>query len=163
MKQFGEIADGQVDAEIRVVLEAGRAVQSGTGVRVGGRTPPSSRHWPAHETSIGINLHRDVLGAPQSPAHNATHPRRLLVLTRAPTTSRARPILIWGLGHAGRWPSSLHQLSRSHRIKSFFRITNLHFYDYSGGLGRVQQGCGCGYRAVLVLSQGHVSLPHRDA
>ena len=25
-----------------------------------------------------------------------------------------------------RWPSSLHQLSRSHRIKSFFRITNLH-------------------------------------
>ena len=40
-----------------------------------------------------------------------------------------------------RLPSSLHQFSRSHRIKSFFRITNLHVLHllYSG---RKVQGCG---------------------
>ena len=136
-------------------LEAGRAVHSGTGVPAGGGTP---RHLPAHGTSIGIDLHGEVLGAPQSPARTTIHPRRLLGLARAPT-SQAGPIFDLGTRTCWhRWPSSLHQLSRSHRIKSFFRITNLHVLQLQW-----QVRLRCEYRAVLVLSQGHVSLLHRDA
>ena len=80
-------------------LEAGRAVHSGTGVPAGGGTP---RHLPAHGTSIQwASICMGRFSAHLSPACTTIHPRRLLVLARAPTTSRARPILIGGLGYAG--------------------------------------------------------------
>ena len=51
---------------------------------------------------MGIDLHEEVPGAPQTPARATVHPKSLLVLASATTTSRVRHIVIEGPGHAGR-------------------------------------------------------------